>query len=181
MCCKFQIQIICSKHDNKWYLRHSKDLKHNSHYGHLPVDNDHVDLSICHVNSKVENYIRCLLNERVPSTTVSALVFNNYQITLTSKSIFKFSQKILMEAVCQSPHGSPVDVLIADFKQRQDVSFIYVTHDIHSGFVTHQKNHDRDLSFDNSNEYISVYKDDIAAWRLSLKVKDSTTLLVAFA
>ena len=49
MCCKFQIQIICSKHDNKWYLRHSKDLKHNSHYGHLPVDNDHVDLSICHV------------------------------------------------------------------------------------------------------------------------------------
>ena len=181
MCCKFQIQIICSKHDNKWYLRHSKDLKHNSHYGHLPVDNDHVDLSICHVNSKVENYIRCLLNERVPSTTVSALVFNNYQITLTSKSIFKFSQKILMEAVCQSPHGSPVDVLIADFKQRQDVSFIYVTHDIRSGFVTHQKNHDSDLSFDNSNEYISVYKDDIAAWRLSLKVKDSTTLLVAFA
>ena len=181
MCCNFQIQIICSKHDNKWYLRHSKHSMRACHSGHLPVDNDHVDLSICHVNSKVENYIRSLLNEKVPATTVSALVFNNFKITLSSKSIFKLSQKILLEAICLCPHGSPVDILIADFKQRPDVSFIYVTHDIQSGFVTHQNRNDSDVCLDSSNCYISVYENDIAAWRLSLKVKDSTTLLVAFA
>ena len=88
---KFQIQFICSKYHNKWYLHHSKDLKRTCHSGHPPVGNDHVDLSICHVNPKVENYIRCVLNESIQAITVSALVFNNFQITLTGKSIFKFS------------------------------------------------------------------------------------------
>ena len=39
--------------------------------------------------------------------------------------------------------GTAAEKLIAEFRMRDDVSFIYVTHDVKSGFVTHKatKNH----------------------------------------
>ena len=44
----------------------------------------------------------------------------------------------LLDGVEKQPYGSSVDKLLAEFKTREDVSFIYVTHDVQSGFVTHK-------------------------------------------
>ena len=35
--------------------------------------------------------------------------------------------------------GTPVDWLIADFSKQDDISYLYITHDLQSSFVTHKK------------------------------------------
>ena len=42
-------------------------------------------------------------------------------------------------------YGTAVDQLLADFKNCPDISYLYVTHTITSGFVTHYKG---DRNFD---------------------------------
>ena len=72
--------------------------------------------------------------------------------------------------------------LISDFQQRNDSSFMYVTHSIDSGFVTYaNESKMRDSSQILDSNVISVYEDQVSKWRLALKLKDDTTLLVAFA
>ena len=34
---------------------------------------------------------------------------------------------------------TPVDHLIAEFSNKKDISYLYVTHDVQSRFVTHKK------------------------------------------
>ena len=78
------------------------------------------------------------------------------------------------------PYGTPVERLINDFQKRDDISYIYVTHSINSGFVTHYKGGPRNNE-NNSQKYISVYHDEINEWRKLLQLADETQLLVAFA
>ena len=37
------------------------------------------------------------------------------------------------------PHGTPVDCLIIQLSNQKDISYLYVTHDVQSGFVTRKK------------------------------------------
>ena len=47
-----------------------------------------------------------------------------------------------------------------------DVSFVYVKHDINSSFKTFKKNKNSSInSFRSSDDYTSVYKDDVDLWR----------------
>ena len=45
---------------------------------------------------------------------------------------------LLMETIGHS-HGTAVDCVIAEFLKKNDTNYLYVTHDIQSGFVTHKK------------------------------------------
>ena len=45
---------------------------------------------------------------------------------------------LMMETIGY-PHGTTVDCLITEFSKQDDISYIYVTHDVQSGFVTHKK------------------------------------------
>ena len=69
--------------------------------------------------------------------------------------------------------------LIQDFQQRHNISYIYVTHSINSGFVTYYKGKSTNNET-TSHKYISVYQDEVESWRKLLKVHDETTLSVAF-
>ena len=44
----------------------------------------------------------------------------------------------MMETI-ENPHGTPVDRLIDEFSKQDDISYPCVTHDLHSGGVTHKK------------------------------------------
>ena len=83
----------------------------------------------------------------------------------------------------KKPYGTPIDKLINYFSNKRDVSFMYVMHDMDSGFVTYRKNKTDTSSneSDVNDEYISVYKDAVESWRIELKVEHSEKLLVAFA
>ena len=45
---------------------------------------------------------------------------------------------LLIETIGK-PHGTAFDYLIADFLKQNDISYLYGTHDLQSGFVTHEK------------------------------------------
>ena len=71
------------------------------------------------------------------------------------------------------PHGTPVDRLIAEFSKPDAISYLYVTHDFQSVFVTHRKEKNNDPIVEcEESQYISVYRDKIAAWRKALKLSD---------
>ena len=74
--------------------------------------------------------------------------------------------------------------LISHFSNRGDVSFVYVIHDINSGFITYRRN-DPTAELDNiqhgNEDYIYIYNDQVKAWRKELKIEDDDELLVAFA
>ena len=89
-----------------------------------------------------------------------------------------------MKATCDILYGNPVERLIAEFTKNLDVSFVYVTHDIKSKLVTYQKRRDDNIATkidDDNIEYISVYQDEVEAWRKLLKIGDTQNILVAFA
>ena len=44
----------------------------------------------------------------------------------------------MMETIGQ-PHGTVVDCLIAELSNQNNISYLYVTHDLQSGFVAHKK------------------------------------------
>ena len=39
----------------------------------------------------------------------------------------------------EHPHGTNDDHFIAEFSKKEDISYLYITHDVQSGFVTHKK------------------------------------------
>ena len=183
-CCKFTIQFICSKADERWYIRRNKSNCY-SHTGHLPVCPDHVDVSINHLDVKVDEYICELLDELVTASQISNLVFQKFGINISDNAVRQYHHRrlgpLLNDAISQ-PFGSAVDKLISDFTHRNDCSFMYVTHSINSGFVTYaneSKNKESSKIIDST--VISVYEDQVSEWRRALKIKDDQSLLVAFA
>ena len=47
--------------------------------------------------------------------------------------------------------------------------------------MTHKKLSDNIPVSENANEFVSVYGDAVSLWRESLRIKDSDSILVAFA
>ena len=79
-------------------------------------------------------------------------------------------------------HDNPVDRLIVVFSKQNDISYLYVTHDITFGFVTHKKEKKYELIIEDEElEYMYTYNDEISDWRRNLKLRDDQTILVAFA
>ena len=81
----------------------------------------------------------------------------------------------VIDATSSQTYGSPVDQLIYDFKQSANTSYIYVTHSMDLGSVTH---HTGDKA--TNDDYIALYKDEVASWRKQLKISDETQILVSF-
>ena len=186
--CTFNFTIFCNKSDQGWYLSYSSG--HNKcspyHKHHLPINIEHISISLRHLPPAIDTFIIHLLNERVPPSTITKLVSQHYGKTISEQSVFKQRDNIsysLLKETSDLPYGTPVERLIAEFSMKSDVSFMYVTHDIDSGFVTHQKRkHDsRSKEIALEEDFIKVYQDDIESWRKLLKVGDSQQILVAFA
>ena len=187
--CKFNITVICSKSDHKWYLRYRKgNCKcEGNHHGHLPIKNTHVSQKIKHLPQDVDNYIISSINNGLSSSVIANQVFTLYHRTINEVDICHYRDRLsdkLLKECSEEPYGTPVDKLIAEFGLKKDVSFCYVLHDINSGFVTYKKNKEdaRPVSHGLQNdEFISVYKNEVETWRKKLKVGNDNKILVAFA
>ena len=76
-CCKFSLQIICSKvHHDKWFIRASNNTT-NIHTSHLPIFSNHIDTSISHLGSDEMKYLTELTKENIPAISVSKLLLKN--------------------------------------------------------------------------------------------------------
>ena len=128
-------------------------------------------------------YIEELLAAKVNAYKISNCVLNRYNISISYDTIRQHYRYFLLRKInvaSSKPYGTAVDQLLADFKHRPDVSYLYVTHTITSGFVTHYKG-DRNIDDDQNKEAISVYQDEVATWRKQLSISDATQILVSFA
>ena len=187
--CNFNITVICSKSDHKWYLRYrSKNCKcEGNHHGHLQVKNTHMSQKMKHLPQDVDEYIISSIRNGLSSSIIANQVFTLYHRTINEVDICHYRDRLsdrLLKECSEEPFGTPVDKLIAEFQIKLDVSFCYVLHDISSGFVTYKKNKEdaRPVCHGVKNdEFISVYKDEVETWRKKLKVGNDNKILVAFA
>ena len=142
--CNFNITVICSKNDHKWYLRYrSLNCKcEGNHHGHLPVLSTHVSQRIKHLPNNVDDFITGCINEGLGSGVTCNLVLKQFERTLTEVDVCHYRDKLsfnLLKQTSKLPYGTPVEQLIAEFQLKKDVSFCYVLHDMNSGFVTYKK------------------------------------------
>ena len=94
--CKFNITVICSKSDNKWYLRYrSRNCKcEGNHQGHLPVHSTHISQRIKHLPQNVDEFIKGAIKNHVSSGVISQLVLTLYQRTLSEVDICHYRDKL---------------------------------------------------------------------------------------
>ena len=119
--CKFNITVICSKSDNKWYLRYrSRNCKcEGNHQGHLPVHSTHISQRIKHFPQDVDDFIKGSIQNHVSSSVISQLVLTLYQRTLSELDICHYRDKLsfnLLKEASDLPYGTPVEMLIAEFQ-----------------------------------------------------------------
>ena len=203
--CPFAIHLVCHRDDQHWYLRQSGAHGSKSkpyHQNHLPTSPDHATSSISSVPSAVSKLVKTSFDSSIRIPQIIKLVKENYGYTLSPDALYKMRSKYytpLLDGVEKQPYGSSVDKLLAEFKTREDVSFIYVTHDVQSGFVTHKatKHHinrkkrdiiskQKNVTFVHDVTYVhnvptGIDNLDIEEWRLKLRVGNSQQILVAFA
>ena len=186
--CPFSISIFCHSKDLNWYLscattKLKVDLQH---HGHIRVCPAHLSSRINHLPKNIDQFIVNHLHERIAPSQIVALVKQTYNTTLTEGDLYKYRNKMLygmLDATVNTPYGTPVDKLIYHFTNKKDVSFMYVMHDMNSGFVTYRKNKTENSSKETlvDESFISVYKNSVESWRNELKLEDSKEMLVAFA
>ena len=92
----------------------------------------------------------------------------------------------LIYGCIQKSQGTSVDNLIKLFEKSDSVSFVYIKHRYHSGFVTFRKSKnekqiEKYLSKFNNNQINQLSTKSIVNWRESLRLSESNDVLVAFA
>jgi hypothetical protein len=191
-CCPFHLIIFCSSIDQKWYLRHSgpKNITYSmTHSDHMPMQYNHANVSINNVPDEAMKYIDECLQEQITAPLICNLVRSRYNVSVSEKLINRYRHKMLYDVLDEcndKPYGTPVDRLISLFTARNDVSFVYITHHMESGYVTHRKTkNDKNSLHVNTDKLndgcIPVHHHEVDAWRKQLRVSNKKELLVAFA
>ena len=203
--CLFALHLVCHKVDQHWYLRQSGAHGSKSkpyHQNHLPTSPDHASSSVENVPDAVKKLVKSSFDSQLRIPQIVNLVKENHGYVLSADALYKMRTNYytpLLHGVEKQPFGTPAEKLIAEFRMRDDVSFIFVTHDVKSGFVTHKatKNHinKKNRSMIAKKENVTFVHDvtyvhnvptgindiDIETWRRKLLVGDSQQILVAFA
>ena len=188
--CKFQITIFFHKNTSRWYLLKKKNKNEVcKHTNHIWIDPKFLQTQKRQVNNTIKTDILDMIKSGIPLANISIYVRNKYKINIDQKTIYNFRLdhiKELIDDCSNSPFGSPVDKLVKLFENSKNVSYVYLTHDIQSGFCTHRKNpkekNKQVIRLDSSNSNsIASYGETIDAWRMSLKLSSTNEILVAFA
>ena len=109
----------------------------------MQICSDHLSARINHIPIDIDEFIINHLYERVSPAVVVNLVKKIFNTTLTQGDLYKYRNKVLytmLDNTVKTPHGTPIDKLIHYFSKKKDDSFMYVIHDMDSGFFTYRKN-----------------------------------------
>ena len=120
-------------------------------------------MDLRHLLPKLDQFNIHHLKENVHPTTIARLVLKSCGKVITVMAIYQYRDTAdysILKSTCDLLYGTPVERLIAKFTKTSDVSFVYVTHDIKSKFLSYQKRRDDNIATqidDDSTEYIFVY------------------------
>lgn len=194
-CCSFSFTVFCSAvqgNEGKWYVGSSSCKRRNKltcfkHTNHLPVSNLHLPQQLSAIPDSLIDDIKVKLKSGSPPMAIVTEVRLKHQTTISLQQVYKLKHDIvddLIRNLGEEPSNSAAERLIQVFKTYDDVSYIYVKHDINSGFVTYTKSRGtlQELSHQQQNDSgLATTSDEIALWRKDLKLGDNNQILVSFA
>ena len=194
--CNFQFSIVLYKDErygNKWYYtmnqtvgRREKFIRHDNHLkpvvNHIQRTYHDLDLPI-----QKELDLYCVLNMSYASIT--DLLKVKYQVSVSKNTVQvareKYNASYLESIGCKDVQSNCMR-LIEAFKSNPCVSFMYVLHDIKSGYVTMRRNRkdDQDSNFTSTptdEDELGVDHVNVLNWRNKLQVGDKDKILVSLA
>ena len=116
-----------------------------------------------------------MIESGATNNVVTNFVQKKYKILLSTKLIHTLRTDRIEEMIQDCTVKSLIDRLMKMFEKVNDVSYVYIKHNVRNGFVTyHGSNYHRN-TFDVETE------NDAEEWRKNLCIGDSEDVLVAFA
>jgi hypothetical protein len=190
--CTFHFRIFLWN-DGNWYLSNTRykncstsnaDIAY--HYNHLRTSGTHLQPKRLDLTDETIKYIRNCVNSHVATANIRSLVQGQFQITVPDSVIRSIRDEALQDlcsSIEQDPRLlGPAQRLISMFESDPDITFLYVTHSVNSGFVTyHRKKNEKLGSCSSSTESeVGVKTQLMEQWRLELRVS-TDKILVCFA
>lgn len=182
-CCPFHLQIFLDLDDDYWYLKEG-GLNDLTHLRHIYVDPQHMVAKSNLLTDEASLFIGNLIENDVDPQGIINLVKEKYNLVLTKEKLRllkndSLDKKIHTYIDVQNP--SSMDKLIATLKATKGVSFVYVTHDQNSGFVSYVQRKKKTVETALPEEKIGVSSSSMEDWRSSLKVGSDFKVLVSIA
>ena len=192
--CHFSIYLVFSKKTNHWYMRYNGYLNTKSslqHRHHLPLSSEHLAVPVNDLDDAVLKNINTSIEQNVEISKITRMIENQFGLFVSPSSLYKYKEKNMVEmlqntcndARISSNNSTAADKVITYFQATTRISFIYVLHDIDSGFVTMKSNNITKTKSSHSThlDQVGVSMDDIKSWRSNLKVSNSEQILVSLA
>ena len=190
--------FFCHKESKRWYVSAPKkkdDISISSrclHTNHVRILPDHISTPSKLIPAHVDEFITNAIKSGEAITSILNIVRIQYNITLTESQV-KEKRKDYIDNMIDLLEGedrsdiikmNAATKLIRLFESMDDVSFVYVQHEMSSGFVTFTKDRSQPVteqSFNNAENTSLAAEIEIDSWRHALGLNDKEDILVSFA
>ena len=192
--CTFCLYIYCSTIDEKWYIaKYSPGVKENysvgrkcvtlEHCNHLPLCPSHMIVHKGGLTIEMKKEINDLICSGASNGVIVKFAFQKYKVVLSHDQIRQFKVSRIDDIINQfsndvdgPPPVTAVDKLIALLRNMNNVTYVFVKHNIESGFVTYMKA--RKKLNDNPIEEktcsaSSCLQSDVDSWRNALRISNT--------
>ena len=130
------------------YNGYQKKKKSFYHCNHLPISPEHLAIPINDISDDVKDLIKICNKQDVSISRISQMIEGKYGIFVSLNSLYKYKDQCIYDMVEKSgvnaqitwQQTSAADKLIAYFNAKTNISYIYILHNIDSGFVTNKRN-----------------------------------------
>ena len=171
---------------NQYGLINIRSHNKISHTNHPKPVTDHIHTPYSQLNQEQKNDLKNIIQASANIPMIKTFFHSKHKLLLKDSTIDSARRELtfsMLKEINTNPQQSSCDRLISFFKNRDDVSFILVTHTINSGFVTMVKTSKmQNVTTSSEKENASgVDKEEIESWRNCLKIEDGKKILVALA
>ena len=130
--CPFELKICCSRHDNRWYLLHDLRLLENPsfHYGHKQSIPDHTSSSTSILlKEQLKLVLDCNELFMLSGVISNLLTQGSLSHQWLPKDLRNLTEKMRLALATTNSNLSSADNLINSFKEKEDVSYVMLTHE----------------------------------------------------
>ena len=157
-----------------------------SHRGHIYISPNHKVLPSSLFSDTLKLFIDNLLDNNVSENGIMNLCRSKYNQDVTIQQIRRISSDKLEKKISSYLEddvstSTASDRLIATLKATPGISFVYVLHDLNSGYVKYQQKRKQSTSSFVTEDSVGVTFEAMATWRHRLKVGNKDQILVSIA
>ena len=146
--CSFSFPVFCSSVEEtygKWFIAASirkKKANHYMHTNHLPMSTVHLSQPLSVLPEQIIDVIKLKIRSGSAAMAIVSEIRELYHVTISLTQVYNLKHQVVEDMVRSAgehPSFSAAERLIQVFKTYKDVSYIYVKHDVSSGYVTYTK------------------------------------------